>query len=123
MEQSNASIAGAEMNSAKQTSLGLAVTLSLAAFLFAFVQVWIDRLGLQTLPRIGFSVLNHPQATSELVATAIGGSLLFPLAHVAIASLFKSKRNPSSRRRIFIGWSVLTIMVGLLHLWSKSKGY
>jgi len=118
---SNALAVGVENNSAKHTSLMLATTLSLASFSFAFVQTWIHSFGLQTLPKIA-TVLNHPQVLSELMAESAGASLSAPILHVAIASLFKSKRNPTSRRRIFIGWSVLIIAVGAISLWTKSKG-
>lgn len=122
MEVSNTGAEAIEKNSEEHTSLGLAITFSLVSFLFAFVQSWIHSFGLQTLPRIA-TAFNHPQALSELIAESVGASLLFPIAHVAIASFFKSKRNPSSRRRIFIGWSLVTIVVGVLSLWTKSKGF
>ena len=120
MEVSN-TVAGIETNKAKHTSLALAVILSLASFLFAFVQTWIHSFGLDTFPKIA-TVLNHPGALSGLIAESVGASLLAPVVHVAIASIFKGKRNPSSRRRIFIGWSLVIIAVGVLSLWTKSKG-
>lgn len=123
MEQLSVNAVSVDASPAKETSLTLAIALSLASLSFAFVQVWVGHFGLQTLPEVGRAAFSHPQAISELVAEAVGGSLLFPLLHVAIASLFKSKRNPSSRRRIFIGWSLFIIIVSLLRLWTKSKGY
>lgn len=93
----------------KETSLTLAISLSIAAFCFSFVNTWIATFGVETFPRIT-SALNHPAALTELIAEAAGGSLLFPLKHVAIASIFKSKRNSSARRRIFIGWAIVTML-------------
>lgn len=119
MEVSNtaaaAAAAGIETNKAKHTSLTLAIVLSLASFLFAFLQTWIHNFGPESLPKIA-TALNHPGALSELIAESLGASLFLPAVHVAIASIFKSKRNPSSRRRIFIGWSLVTIVVGALSL-------
>lgn len=120
MEVSN-TVVSTETNKATPTSLALAITLSLASFLLAFVQTWIHSFGPETLPKIG-TALSHPSALSGLIAESLGASFLAPLVHLAIASFFKSKRNPSSRRRIFIGWSLVIIAVGVLSLWTKSKG-
>lgn len=122
MEDSKTMAISDETNTAKHTSLTLAVAISLAAFLFAFVQTWIHSFGLQTLPKIATS-FDHPQALFEMVAESVGASLLIPAIHVGVASFFKSKRNPSSRRRIFIGWGIFTIMLGIWTLWTKSKGF
>lgn len=121
MEVSNTRAEGIEKNSAEHTSLVLAITLSLLSFLLAFVQSWVHSFGLQSLPRIA-TAFNYPQALSQLIAESFGASLLFPVVHVAIASLFKSKRNPTSRRRIFIGWGLVIIVVAIFSLWTKSKG-
>lgn len=121
MEVSNTGSEGIGKSSTEHISLVLAITLSLVAFLFAFAPSWIHSFGLDTLPRIA-TAFSHPQALSELIAESVGASLLIPAAHVASASPFKSKRNPSSRRRIFIGWSLATIVVGVLSLWTKSRG-
>ncbi len=102
-------------DASKPTSLVLAISFSVAAFLFAFVQAWISSFGVDTLPRFA-RIFDHPQALGGLVAEAVGGSLIFPATHMALASVFKSKRNPSSRRRIFIGWSIFTIILGLVSL-------
>ncbi|MDN4054071.1 hypothetical protein QPK32_13370 [Massilia sp. YIM B02763] len=121
MEVSNTRADAIEQNSAEHTSLALAITLSLLSFLLAFVQSWVHSFRLQSLPRIA-TAFNYPQALSQLIAESFGASLLFPVVHVAIASLFKSKRNPTSRRRIFIGWGLVIIVVAIFSLWMKSKG-
>lgn len=122
MTQANVAIAGAAPNSEKRTSLALAVILSLASLSIAFVRSWVDSFGWQTLSKMA-TVLGHPSVLSELVVEAAGASLFFPAVHVAIASLFKSKRNPSSRRRIFIGWGLLLILLSAFTLWKKSRGF
>lgn len=95
-----------ETKSASPTSLGLAVTVWLASFLFAFVQSWA------IVP--GF---DHPAALSLAIAEAIQTSTFFPTVHVVIASLFKGMRNASSRRRIFIGWGIFIILLGIWTTW------
>ena len=52
----------------------------------------------------------HPQAIREYLAEAIGMVFVIPLIHLAIASLFKKMRNSTSRRRIFMGWSIVGIL-------------
>jgi ABC-type sulfate transport system permease component len=95
-----------EADSASHTSLAVAVTVWLASFLFAFTQSWAIVTG-----------FDHPAALSLAIAEAIQTSTFFPTVHVGIASLFKSMRNPSSRRRIFIGWGILTILLCLWTTW------
>jgi|AntDeeMinimDraft_5_1070356.scaffolds.fasta_scaffold10606_3 hypothetical protein len=94
----------------KQTSLPLAIILALAAYLVTFCTMFYQDYGV-----IFSAVLfDHPAAFSEYLAGALGGSLIFPVIHVGIASFFKSKRNPSSRRNIFIGWSIAIIFIQLV---------
>lgn len=118
MEDSDAGAARTDAKPANHTSLTLAMVLSFASFSFAFVQTWILSFGVETLPRIA-TVFKHPHVLSELVAESLGASLFFPIAHVAIASLFPSMRNPSSRRRIFIGWSIFIMALGAWSLWNS----
>ncbi len=122
MEHLETTATSVDTNSAKHTSLALAITISLASFLFAFVQTWVHHHGLGTLSRID-TAFSHPGALGELIAEAFGASLFFPTVHVGVASLFKSMRNPSSRRRIFIGWGIFIILLGVWTLWTKSKGF
>lgn len=105
----------------KETSLALAVSLSLSTWVFQFVIVWRENFGLETLPRIAATV-DHPMALAELVAEAAGASIALPLIHVAIASIFKSKRNRNTRRRIFIGWSAFILLIGVASLLAKNGG-
>lgn len=90
----------------KQTSLRLAIILSLISYMVAFCAMFYEDNG------VVFSMVlfDHPAAFSQYLAEALGGSLLLPIVHVGIASFFKSKRNPSSRRNIFIGWSIVIIL-------------
>ena len=59
------------------------------------------------LPNVLPVLARHPDATVNYLAEATGMAVLVPLVHTGIASLFPSKRNKTSRRRIFIGWSVV----------------
>lgn len=96
--------------SKKQTSLALAIVLSLISFIWAFYITSFKEHGM-----IIFSVLfDNPRLFVIELSRAFGGSLLIPTVHAAIASLFKSKPNPSSRRNIFIGWSILVIILQLI---------
>lgn len=99
-----------EEASNKQTPLMLAVILSLSAYAVTFFAWFYEDHG------VLFSsvVFDHPAALSEYLAGALGGSLIFPIVHVGVASFFKSKRNPSSRRNIFIGWSIAIIVIRIL---------
>jgi hypothetical protein len=49
----------------------------------------------------------HPDAVMNYLAEATGTAVVIPLLHVGIASIFPRMRNKTSRRRIFIGWSVV----------------
>lgn len=96
--------------SKQQTSLMLAVIFALSAYAMTFFAWFYQDHG------VLFSsvVFDHPAALSEYLAAALGGSLIFPIVHVGVASFFKSKRNPGSRRNIFIGWSVAIIVIRIL---------
>lgn len=120
MELSNTGAEDIGKNSGENTSLGLATTLSFVSFSLAFVDIWKAQFGSHTLPRIA-TVFEYPDALSSLIAQSFGASLLLPTVHVAIASFFKSKRNSNSRRRIYIGWSLVVILVLSLTLLTSSK--
>lgn len=62
------------------------------------------------------SVVGEPVVFQGYIFQALGGSLGLPTIHVLIASLFKSKRNPTARRRIYIVWSVVVIVLQLIVL-------
>src|SRR5690554_918143 len=93
----------------KETPLQLAVTLSLIAYSIAFCATFYEDHGVFFSTRL----FEHGAVFSGYLASALGGSLVFPSLHVGIASFFKSKRNPSSRRNIFIGWSAILILIHL----------
>ena len=79
------------------------------------------------------SILSHPSqvlsiilsdslGASQFISEAVGRSLLFgAFIHLAISQLFKSKRNPSSRRRIVIGWSLVSIVINVVAIWSTQQ--
>ena len=84
----------------KQTSLPLAIALSIISFAIVFITFGVQK---------GYPLSHH-------IAQALGGSFAFPTIHVAIASIFKSKRNPSTRRKIYIGWAIAIIILQALTL-------
>ena len=97
----------------KITSLPLAIILFLASYLMVFATQFYETHG------VYFSIVlfDHPQAFTEIAAGVLGYSSGAPIIHVGIASIFKSKRNPSARRNIFIGWSVVMILVQARNLY------
>lgn len=98
-------------NGAGGTSLLLAIIFFLAAYIVTFVTF----LYLDTGVLFSFVLFDHPQAFAELLAGGLG-PFIFPSIHVGIASFFKSKRNSTTRRNIFIGWSTLILIVSGLQL-------
>lgn len=102
-----------EQTTSSKTSFKLALVLSLIAFAVSFAEVMQSKVGLSILfnPTSLPVLVRHPGALSEFAAMAFGASTALPILHVALFSLFKSKRNPSTRRRIFIGWSLFIIAV------------
>lgn len=100
---------------AKATSLSFAFGIALVAFGLVFLSNFHRQFGIATfnIPVL----LDHPRALLGFMAEAYGGSLLLPTLHLGFASMFKSKRNATSRRRIFIGWSVFIVGLTLLMLW------
>jgi hypothetical protein len=100
----------AEKKEEKPVSLALTLTLSAIAFLIVFLTYVGKDFG---YANIGY-IFRSPAVLQDYIARSFGGSLAPPAIHVAIASIFKSKRNNSTRRRIFIGWSIVIICVQLL---------
>jgi len=97
-------------NPKKETSLSLATSLSFFSYLVAFCAMFYEDYGMV----FSTALFDHPAVFSEYLAGAFGGSIIFPIAHVGLASFFKTKRNPSSRRNIFIGWAIAIIIIQLL---------
>lgn len=54
----------------------------------------------------GFNYSGHATVLSDAVMESIGAAFLLPLAHLAIASFWKVKRNPATRRNVFFGWGL-----------------
>jgi hypothetical protein len=55
----------------------------------------------------------------DLVVGAIGMMVILPGINVAIASIWESKRNPSSRRNIYFWWGIAVTLAQLLILASR----
>lgn len=105
-----------EHKSPKPTPLVWAVGLSMVSFLATlYATIWKDLRNANIL-----IVLEDPIIFQSYIAQAIGGSIAIPAIHVGISSLFKSKRNSTTRRRIFIGWAiVLTLLLLITTLTNK----
>lgn len=89
----------------KPTSLALAIVLSVISFVMVFITTVKTDFG--ALPVM--DIVKEPALFRSYLASAFGGSMFFALIHVGIASFFKSKRNSTTRRRIFIGWAIVVI--------------
>jgi hypothetical protein len=106
------------MSEEKETSLSLAISITVASFVVALVCILI-KFG------VNFSnftkLFSHTGALGDFIAEALGASIVFPAVHVGIYSIFKSKRNKNTRRSIFIGWGLFLIVVSLLNLLFAAK--
>lgn len=91
----------------KSASLKLAVGLTFVSAFLLFIAFFGKDLGLANLPKI----VRYPELFQHYILQSVGGSLAFPTLNVLLVSAFKSKRNPSTRRRIFIGWAMIVIVV------------
>lgn len=91
-------------------SLGLAVALTIISVVVVFVAFVGKDYGFHNISKI----FGYPELFRDYIAQAIGASVFLPAINVAIISVFKTKRNPSTRRRVFIGWSLVIIVVQLL---------
>ena len=99
----------------KPTSLALAVVLSLISFTVVFLAS--VKQDFSASPVI--DIVREPVLFQSYISRAIGGSIFIPIIHIGIASFFKSKRNSSSRRRIFIGWAIFIIAVEALKFFTR----
>ena len=89
------------------------MTLVLSALIFAFVASFI----VTSLRKYGgFNYFGHTTALSDAVVEAVGAVFVLPLIHLAIASLWKAKRNSRSRRNIFFGWGLAVGVIQLLNV-------
>lgn len=116
--ESDLEVEAKENLSGGETPFLLALIISLISFVLIFCSTLYENHGVFFTPLL----FEHPDAFAEYLAQAFGGAWLFPLLHVGLASIFKSKRNSSSRRNIFIGWSVLIIFVTIASLNSGVTG-
>ena len=89
------------------------IATAVCAFLVVFVEEVVHQVGYFNLRVVGMLLGDHRGALSEFIAAAIGASLVFPLIHMALASLFKSQRNSRSRWKILLGWSVFVLILKL----------
>jgi len=58
----------------------------------------------------------------SFLAETVGQIIIWPILHIAIASIWKSKRNSKSRRNIFFGWSICWAVVALTLVFAKLSG-
>lgn len=101
----------------KPTPFWLALAVFLIAVVFIANRLIAQNADLSPLSSLATNLpvmARHPHAVTEYLAEALGMALPIPLIHSAVALLFKSKRNPASRRRIFIGWSLAGIIGSIL---------
>lgn len=94
----------------KPVSLKFAIGISFISAVLVFVSFIGKDYGLASLPRI----VQHPAVFQSYISQALGGSLGLPALNVLLASVFKSKRNSSTRRRIFIGWALVIIVANII---------
>ena len=99
----------------KPTSLALAIVLSLISFAMVFFVTVKHDFGASPV----MDIVKEPVLFQSYISRAFGGSVFIAVIHVAIASLFKSKRNSSTRRRIFIGWAIAIILLQIVQLMTK----
>lgn len=99
----------------KPTSLALAIVLSLISFTVVFLANVKQDFSASPV----MDIVREPVLFQAYISSAIGGSIFIPIIHIGIASFFTSKRNSSTRRRIFIGWAVLIIAVEALKFFTK----
>ncbi|WP_122340420.1 hypothetical protein [Pseudomonas caricapapayae] len=99
----------------KATSLPLAIFLTLVSF----VVVFMGNIKRDFSASPIMDIVREPVLFQDYISKAIGGSILIPAIHVGIASIFKSKRNSSTRRRIFIGWAIVLVIAEILKYYTK----
>lgn len=95
----------------------LALTMFMAALVFTANKLIGESTGVSPLFSLATSLpvlAKNPSAVTQYLAEALGMTLPLPLVHLAVSSFFKRMRNPTSRRRIFMGWSVFSIVAALL---------
>jgi hypothetical protein len=120
-----------ESDNSKDTTISLAATFAafLIAFMFAFMGQFQAIYGIEK----GFVILSNPlellgmifsdgAGASVFLSEVFGRSILFlAFIHLAVSQLFKSKRNPNSRRKIIIGWSVVSVIITIIAMYSAEQ--
>lgn len=95
----------------------LALTVFMAALVFTANKLIGESTGVSPMFSLATSLpvlAKNPSAVTQYLAEALGMTLPLPLVHLAVSSFFKRMRNPTSRRRIFMGWSAFSIVAALL---------
>ena len=100
----------------KPTSLALAIALSVISFCIVFYAAVKHDFSASPV----MDIVREPVLFQSYISRAFGGSIFIPLIHMGIASFFKSKRNSSTRRRIFIGWAIVIIAMEAVKLFTKN---
>ncbi|PWY44446.1 hypothetical protein [Pseudomonas sp. RW405] len=99
----------------KPASLSLAIVLSAISFCVVFYATVKHDFSASPV----MNIVREPVLFQSYISRAIGGSIFIPLIHMGIASFFKSKRNSSTRRRIFTAWAIVIITVEALKFFTK----
>ena len=99
----------------KTTSLALAIVLSLISFVMVFITTVKHDFGASPV----MDIVKEPVLFQSYLSSAFGGSVFIALIHIGIASFFKSKRNSSTRRQIFIGWAIVIILLQIVQFITK----
>jgi hypothetical protein len=98
-------------------SFWLVLTVFTTAVVFTANKLIGDNTGVSPLFSLATSLpvlAKNPSAVTQYLAEAVGMTLPLPLLHLAVSSFFKSMRNPTSRRKIFMGWSAFSILAVIL---------
>ena len=114
---SDAQAATATVAAKSPPSFWLVLTVFMTAVVFIANKLIEESTGVYPLFSLATSLpllAEHPSAVTQYLAEAVGMTLPLPLVHLAVSSFFKGMRNPTSRRRIFMGWSVFGIFAALL---------
>jgi hypothetical protein len=104
----------------------LALTGFMAALVFTTNNLIGENTGVSPLFSLATSLpvlAKNLSAVTQYLAEALGTTLPLPLVHLAVLSFFKSMRNPTSRRRIFMGWPVVSILTAMFCSFSGSDSF
>lgn len=64
----------------------------------------------------GFTYFDYSAVVQSVIAKTFGTIVVIPTIHVMIASIWKSKRNSNSRRKTYIGWTIVIVVSQLVAL-------